>query len=216
MPAANVTACCSQIPTSKNRPGEEVEAGTLGHRGRHRHDAGILACKLREGLCEHPGKRRRARLLLGHLTGLDRERRGAVPEDRVGFGGLVSLSLARNRMNEYGVIRILVFAQYRNQLRDRVAVDRADVLETELLEQEPRHDELLGHVLGLLGKLEHAFAHLGNRQEEALDVVLQAPVRLPVDDPVQVALQRTDVGRDRHLVVVEDDHQPAAKVSGLV
>jgi hypothetical protein len=109
-----------------------------------------------------------------------------------------------------------VLAQRCHELRHRVAVDRADVLEAQLLEEEARDDQLLGQVLGLLRELQHPLTHLWNCEEKALDVVLQATVGLAVNDPVQVALHRPYIRGDRHLVVVEDQHQLAAEVPGLV
>jgi hypothetical protein len=167
-----------------DRLGEEVKAGPLRHRGRDRHDARVLPGELDERLREDLGVRRRAGLLLCHLPGFDRERRGAVPEDGVRLRRLVPLALARDHVDEHGVVRVLVFAQGGHQLRHGVTVDRTYVLEPQLLEEYPRHDQLFGHVLGLLGELQHALAHLRDGQEETLNLVLQATVGLPVNDPV--------------------------------
>jgi hypothetical protein len=44
IPAATVTACCSAMPTSKNRSGKRASKGTTrwpGHGGRHRHHPGV-------------------------------------------------------------------------------------------------------------------------------------------------------------------------------
>ena len=63
-PAADVTACCSAMPTSysavRERAGELLEAGRPQHRGGDRHDVGSLAADSDELIGEHRGPRRTA------------------------------------------------------------------------------------------------------------------------------------------------------------
>ncbi len=79
----------------------------------------------------------------------------AVVQHRVGLGQLVALALARDHVQELRPRQLLQVLQRRDQRIKVVAVDRADVVEAEFLEQRARHHHALGMFLELLGQLEH-------------------------------------------------------------
>ena len=98
-----------------------------------------------------------------------------------------------------------------------VAVDHAHVGEVELLEEET------GCPVGLDRRLDlrpqpfdppaQPQRQLGQPVLDPLAGVVEARVE---PHPVEVARERTDVGRDRHAVVVEDDHDRRLQASGGV
>src|SRR2546429_1222255 len=63
------------------------------------------------------------------------ERPGAMPLDRVGFGGGVALALARHDVQELRSAQLADVAQRADEGLDVVTVHGADVVEPHLLEQ---------------------------------------------------------------------------------
>ena len=98
-----------------------------------------------------------------------------------------------------------------------VAVDHAHVGEVELLEEEARRPVGLDRRLDLrpepLDPPAEAERQLGQPVLDPLAGVVEARVEA---DPVEVARERADVGRDRHPVVVEDDHDRRLQAAGRV
>ncbi len=98
------------------------------------------------------------------------------------------------------------------QLRQVVAVDRAEIMEIEFLEQRARHEHAF-HVF---------FPALEEAPQEA--VALEPPLRTfaqgvqaPAHHQAREHLrQRADVFADRHLVVVEDDEHVRIDVAAVV
>ena len=100
---------------------------------------------------------------------------------------------------------------------DIVAVDDADVGEVELLEEEPGGPVGLERRLDLraepLDPAAQAHRQLGQAR---LDVLASMPEARVEADAVEVARERADIGRDRHPVVVEDDHDRRLQPAGVV
>ena len=98
-----------------------------------------------------------------------------------------------------------------------VAVDHAHVGEVELLEEEARRPVGLDRRLDLraepLDPPAEPERQLGQPVLDPLAGVVEARVEA---DPVEVARERADVGRDRHPVVVEDDHDRRLQAAGGV
>jgi hypothetical protein len=143
------------------------------------------------------------------------------PDEPALLGRLEALALDRLDVDDDGPTGFERLAQRLAQLGDVVAVDRAHVGEVELLEEEP------GREVGLDRRL-----HLGpepvdpaaEAQRQVSQSLLRRRTRL-VEALVQahaleVARDRPDVRRDRHAVVVDDDHhrglQPAGVMERLV
>ena len=117
-------------------PGEQVEPGAGRHRRGDRHDLVVLARRLDQALAEHLGVGRRVGLGC-HLRAGDH----VEPVDAVvlvvgGLGRRIALALPGDDVHQdrpvLGVAHVL---QHREQHVEIVAVDRADVVEAELLEQ---------------------------------------------------------------------------------
>jgi hypothetical protein len=102
-----------------------------------------------------------------------------------------------------------------------VTVDHAHVGEVELLEEEPRRPVGLDRRLDLRAEALDSFAEAERQlRQPILDPLARVPEARVEADPVEVAREGADVGRDRHPVVVEDDHdrglQPSGRVQRLV
>ena len=67
--------------------------------------------------------------------------------DRIGLGELVAVALLRHDVQELRAFQVAQVLERRDQRIEVVAVDRADVVEAELLEDRARHDHALGVLL---------------------------------------------------------------------
>jgi hypothetical protein len=100
-----------------------------------------------------------------------------------------------------------------DQRLDIVAVDRADVIKSELLEQGAAGPEAAGIFLDPPSPAVDRPRHL------ACEPLRQAPrgqIFVGRHQPRQRVAERSDRRRDRHVVVVEDDDQPVAGGSRVV
>ncbi|MNS60825.1 hypothetical protein D3C72_938360 [compost metagenome] len=91
----------------------------------------------------------------------------------------------------------------RHQRVEVVTVDRADVVEAELLEQRGRHD----HALGMFFQPFCEFQHRRRHRQHALDALLGGRVELAGEQAREVAVQHAHRRRDRHVVVVQHHQQ---------
>jgi len=92
----------------------------------------------------------------------------------------------------------------------------ADILEPQLLEQEPRRHEPLDGFLGLSGDIEHGFANPGDVLEEVLGLLPQFGIEVAGHHAVQICRKGAHVRRNGHLVVVQDDDQVLLEMTRLV
>ena len=193
---------------------EQVEAGAGRHRGGDRHDLVVLARFLDQALGEHLGVGRRIRFRLRLHAGDDVELDHAV----ILVGGLlrrrVALALLRHDVDQdrplLGVAHVL---QHGQQVIEIVPVDRADVIEAELLEHRAAGEEAARVFLDAQRLLLQALRHL---VRELLADVAQRHVGAPGDQPREIARQRADRRRDRHVVVVQDHDQARIHRAGIV
>ena len=194
---------------------EAVQARAGRHRRRDGDDALVLLrlChkRLGERLCVAHGAARAVR-----LAGLDRER--SDPVERVGLllGVLVARALLGHCVDDHRAVRGSGPRDGALHLRDVVAVDRAYVRQPELLEEHPGFEqELLHRLLDGLAGVHHALAQGGDRQTR-LHLVAQLHVARIEPHARKVARERPDVLGDRHLVVVEHDHDLGAEMADVV
>ena len=126
----------------------------------------------------------------------------------------VTFALLRAHMHEdrtlLGVAHIL---QDRHELVEVMAVDHADIVEAELLEQGAAGDEAAGELFRLQRPL---FQEFGQPLGHLLADVAQRQESRARQQPGQVIRHGADRRRDRHLVVVEDDDQPPVARAGIV
>ena len=93
-----------------------------------------------------------------------------------------------------------------------MAIDRAGVVETELLEQGGRHDHALGMFFYALGQFEQRRCTL----EHGFADILGSGIKLPGHELGQIAVQRANRRADAHVVVVQDHQQIAVGHAGVV
>ena len=206
------------MPTSKVRCREflleHVDAGARRHRRGDGDDLVVLLGFLDQALAEHLGVLRRAALGLGLGAGGDVELDDAVILVGRALGRRVALALLRHDVDqdraEVGVAHI---AQHRQQVVEIVAVDRADVIEAELLEQSAAGD-IAARVLDGAG--DGAVERLRQMLGQLLADVAELEIGAAGGEAREVGRHGADRRRDRHLVVVEDDDQPLVAGAGIV
>ena len=130
----------------------------------------------------------------------------------VGLGQLVALALLGDHVQELRALEVANVLQRGDQRVEVVAVDGADVVEAELLEQRGRHHHALGMLLEAFGQLEQGRRGL----EHTLAHVFGGGVELAAHQPGQVAVQRTHGRADGHVVVVEHHQQPGVMLHARV
>ena len=160
-------------------------------------------------------------LLFGRLPVDDRSRLGRVPLlhplEATLLGGLEALALDGVDVDDDGPICHERLAERAAERGDVVTVDHSHVRQVELLEEKARR------VVGLDRRL-----HL---RPEPLDAAAETERKLRQPflrrgacfveagietDALEVAGESADVGRDRHAVVVEDDHHRRLQSAGVM
>ena len=189
---------------------EEIQARPVGHGRRDCDDPLVVPRFLDKAFGKHACVARRIGLGLGLLAGDDVELGNAVILVSRVLRRRVALALAGDDVDQHralmGVAHIL---QHGQQMVEIMAVDRADIVEAELLEHRPAGPEAPGVFLGPCGLLlEVTRQHLG----QLLCGIAQGEVGPPGDETRQIGTHRADRRGDGHVVVVENDDQ--ARVLG--
>ncbi len=213
-----MTPCCSAMPTSKvrcgNSRGEQIEPRARRHRRGDGDDLVVLARLLDQALGEDARVARRVGLGLDLRAGDDVEPVDAVVLVVGGLGRRIALALLGDDVHQDRPLpRIAHVAQHRQQHVEIVAVDGADVIEAQLLEQ--RAAGPVGARV-LLGTRRAALPGLGQLLGQLLGDVAQVQVGAAGGDARQIGREGADRRRDRHVVVVEDDDQALAAGAGVV
>ncbi len=210
-PAALVMACCSAMPTSNTRSGkaarERPETGRVQHRRGQRDDIGAPGTDRRELVAEHlrPGP-------LGCASRAARaERRGHLVQAvlLVLLGQRVAEALLRDHVHEHRAAEPACPAQRVLHHLLVVAVDRADVLQAEVLEQDLRLQHVLDALLDAVQRVVDRRADQRGARHRGLDVVEHVLVTLRDPDRGQVVGQAADRGLVGAAVVVDHDDDPA-------
>ena len=221
MPAAKATAWLSQMPTSKNWPGNvsrifwslfpshmaAVITATLGSRRQASNRTvadGVGVGPARRGLERDDPV---ARLL---------KRGGGVELDRVFHRRLEAVPLVGQDVEQDRPIHRLDPLEVAAQGLEVVAVDRPQVDEPQLLEEHPVVQRGLDRVLELLEPALGVLADQGNIGQERFDPLVPVVVGARHPGAVEVIGQAADPRADRHLVVVEDDQQLLLQPAGVV
>ncbi len=170
---------------------------------------------LDEALAEHVLVGRRVRLGLGLGAGGDVEFDHRVIFVGGRFRRAVALALLGHDMNQDRAgLHVADVLQHRQQMVEIVTVDRADIIEAELLEQRAAvHHEAAGIFLDAVGAVGE---HLRQALVDLFGGLAQRAVGLARIQPRQIGRHRADRRRDRHVVVVENDDQPRIHRAGIV
>ena len=203
---ANVKVTVGKAPVKLDH------ARAFAHRGRDGHQPVVVRCHVAQPFAKHL---REGLARLGsafHQPHCRVKLARAVVGHRVGFGQLVALALFGDHMQELRAFEALDVLQHRDQRVKVVAIDRADVVESELFKQCGRHHHALGLLLQPFGQLQQRW----HRAKHGLADVLGGGIELPAHQLRKVAVERTDRRTDAHVVVVQDDQQVAVGHAGVV
>ena len=209
-PAAEVAACCSAMPTSKVRSGNRAwnwcsPTGCI--------IAAVIATTswrrwpIRDDLVgERVGPDAALGVLLARV-GVERpdlvELVGLVP-----LRGVVAEPLAGDRVHDHRAVELLGLGQRLLHRRPVVAVDRADVLQPEVLEEPLRRDGVLDALLHRVQGVVRRRADARHGVEPPLDHVEHLLVARAGAQRGERGGEPADGRRVGAAVVVDDDHQP--------
>ena len=206
-----MTACCSAMPTSKVRSREAAaelaEAGRLAHRGGDRDEVVALLAEAHQLVAEHVGPRASgagqrdaglgvepARLV--HLVGL------------VVLGRRVAVPLAGHAVDDDRPVEAARQGERGLERLDVVPVDRAEVLQAEVLEHALRRDEVLDAALHAVQRVVDRRADDRRALERAAHPAEHLLVARAQPQLGQVVGQPADGRRVGPAVVVDDDDRP--------
>ncbi len=195
--------------------GERAESRAGRHGRRDSDDARIALGLGNERLPEDLGVCGRTRRHTRDFARRDGERSDAVEKIGLPLGGRVSHTLAGDRVDDDRTVGVLGPRHGVLHLLDVVPVDRTHVLDAELLEEHSGHQQLLHRLLGRLTGRHHGRAEPRAR-ERALDIVTQPPVAAIEPDSGEVTRERTHIGSDGHLVVVQQDDEARAEMPRVI
>ncbi|MNV13154.1 hypothetical protein D3C71_1037850 [compost metagenome] len=144
------------------------------------------------------------------------ERAHGVIADLVAFGALVALALGGHHVQQLQALEALERLQRGHQCRDVVAVDRAGVMETHLLEERGRHEHAFPVLFPALDEARGGVVLLV--AEDLLAAFAQCVERAASGGPAEHLGQPADGLGDGHVVVVEDHQQVrfAVHATGMV
>ena len=129
-------------------------------------------------------------------------------------GGLEAAALLREDVQQHGAVLRLEKLEGLDEQGNVVAVDGAEVLQPELLEEDGGPQHALGGLFGAARHVERGLA--AEALHDARGPVVQVLVVLVGDDAVEVAGDGADVAVDGPLVVVEHDDQALGLLGDVV
>ena len=209
------------MPTSTKRSGNSwansPSPGPVLHGSGDGNDPLVPAGHPHHGIAKNRGIGGRAFGLPG-ASGTDIKGPYAVEFARVFFRKAVSLALARDSVNQNRFTKALHIDKCLHQMLYVMAVDRAHILEAQVLEQSAGRHKAFEGLLELLGDRINRPAH-GLRhvlQQDVLDLFTETGHKLSGHNPAQVRRHGTHIGRYGHLIVVEDDYQVLFGITRLI
>ncbi len=191
------------------------QAGPLQHGGGDGHHLVVGLHLLDERLGEEVGVGLGGRLLHRLAGGHVEEGEAVAARGRVRLGRVVALALLGDDVEEDRIAEPGQLLEGLHQRRHVVAVGRADVVEAQPLEHHPRRHQRLGGDDAVADGVD-GLVPLGQLLEELLHALAPAVVGARRELLGEPLAHGADVGRDRHLVVVEHHDQVALQVAGLV
>ena len=196
--------------------GEAVEPGARRHGRGDGDDLVVGARLLDQGIGKHLGVARRRAGGGGFLRpGDDVELADAVEFVGGDLGGAVALALLGDDVDQdRPVLHGAHIAQHGQQVIEIMPVDRADIIEAELLEQGAAGPEAAGELLGA-GRAQ--LPALGQELAgKLLEKAAEAPIGAAGDQLGEIGAHGPGRRRDRHVVVVEDHDQAGVHGAGIV
>ena len=206
----------TDIETAVREPlGELVQPGPPRHGGGDGDDALIGLRLLDQRLREDIGVAGRVRLRLHLRTGHQIELLDRVIFLRAVLGERMPPALLGHDVQQHrpSLRPVAQAFQNRHKMADIVPVDRTDIQEAQLLEQRTAGDHATGIFLGpprrILQRLGETAGHLLHR-------LAQPAIGFRRDQAREIIAHRAGRRGDRHVIVVQDDDQPAVHRTGIV
>ena len=186
---------------------EVVQPDRMHHRRGDRDHVGPPVAEVHHLVGEHVGPDPLTRVL---DAAVDVERAGAVElVGLVQLGRVVAEALARDRVHDHRPVEALRLGQHLLHRRTVVAVDRADVLQAEVLEQALWREGVLEALLHGVQRVVRRGTDAGDRVEAPLHLVEQLLVARVGPQAGERRGQATDRRRVGAAVVVDDDDELA-------
>ena len=128
---------------------------------------------------------------------------GRVPRVVIVFRCRKAFAFGRQRVNDdRAVLDLLRFVERCNQRSRIVAVDVADVFEAQFVDERAGQDRRRDRILHRLRRVMQRSAERGNREQRLFHFIFETVIALRFANAIEIARQRADRRRDRHLVVV--------------
>ena len=192
--------------------GESGQTRARRHRRRDRTDARVLVRKTAQLRAE---ARREVLLLLRKKFARHAvELRYAVIFLRIVLARRVAASLLRHHVQQHRLFHLFRLCQQLADALEVVAVHRAEIGKSHLLEQRRRQQEALDARLGARDRLRQR-PSARNTRELFLDTHFRTQITRTDAQARQMTAQAADILRDRHIVVVQNDEQRLARRAGI-
>ena len=210
-PAAKVTPCCSAIPTSKNLSGNSfaigVQSRPAAHGRRDGHDLRVFPGEL-----DHrPAEDLRVAGDAARIRGMSpvRALKGPMPWNFVGSSSAKGYPLPFfvSTWTSTGRLCSLTLRSIVDEVVEAVPSRGPTYSKPSSSKRAPGVRKRLEGLLGLAGELDHLLADVGDAPEELLHVLPELGDPAARHDLVEVGRKGAHVGRNRHLVVVQDDDE---------
>ncbi len=180
---------------------------SFGHGGGDGNDARIGFGQFHHGFAEHRGVCGHRDAFFDADAGFLFKTADPVEIDGILLGRFVSLALAGGDVEQHRLFEVLDVLQNVDEVRQLVAVDGTKIVEVEGLEQHAGGDESFERFLGPFGELVHVVADFGQGSKKFPEFFSEALEVAGRERSAEKGGEGADVGRNGHVVVVEDDDQ---------
>ena len=136
--------------------------------------------------------------------------------DRSGFRDGPACAFLGNNVKNRGCGVVLNLFQGVDQAIQMVTINRANVVEAQLMKQKSWDHKGLHGINHVFADFDEARTDVRNREQHRLDFLLKSVVDLSRHDPIEISRNGADIGRDRHFIVIQDDQQFPLQMTCLI
>ena len=136
--------------------------------------------------------------------------------DRILHRRFIAQPFFRNDVEQDRPLHFQGIFQGGQQMLEVMSVDRSRISEPQLFEKQPRKNRPLGQFFGPACQLLHIRSDVGNLPQQLPGFLPHFGVKLSGEGPVQIGGNGSDVLRDGHLIVVQNDEEIFPQPSGMV
>ena len=129
---------------------------------------------------------------------------------------LIAQSFFRNDMEQHRPLHFQHIVQGGQQMLEVVSVNRPHIPEPKLFKEQPWKDRSLGQLFSPAGPLLHVLPDMGNLPQQLPRFLTHLGIKLTGESPVQIGGDGSNVLRDGHLIVVQDDQEVFPQPPGMV